>query len=77
MRKFQLTAAALFLCCYFLSAQKGRTGFTAGATVANYRFKVDNVSASEKSIAGFTVGLLTDVPLTSSISFQPAVNLTG
>lgn len=56
------------------SAQSSRFAFTAGASLANYKYKSDGASMNEKSKIGITAGILADIPINNEFSFQPAVN---
>ncbi|HJS53134.1 MAG TPA: porin family protein [Chitinophagaceae bacterium] len=55
-------------------AQNARFGFTAGTSIANYKWKYPGMSISGDSKAGITAGILADVPMSSSFSIQPALN---
>jgi hypothetical protein len=55
-------------------AQSPTIGFTSGVAIANYKAKVDGSNESANSKAGFTVGVLLDVPVGKYFSFQPALN---
>ncbi|MEO7923236.1 MAG: porin family protein [Chitinophagaceae bacterium] len=55
-------------------AQKTRAGIFGGLSQSNYHGKTDGVTSKGKSLAGFTFGMLVDVPLKkSNFSFQPAI----
>ncbi len=56
------------------NAQDIKAGITAGVAFANYDTKLGGVDASDKTRAGFTAGLMVDVPLSKNFSFQPAAN---
>ncbi len=49
-------------------------GITAGASFANVSVKAAGFSFSPKLKAGIIVGLFVDAPLSSNLSFQPALN---
>jgi hypothetical protein len=55
-------------------AQKAKVGITAGATIGSYKLKAQGVSVTSKGKAGLTVGVFTDIPVGSSMSFMPALN---
>jgi hypothetical protein len=59
-----------------VSAQKTSVGFTAGATFSKVKAKADNISLSSDFKPGFTAGIIIDVPLSTNLSFQPALNYT-
>jgi len=61
------------LASHSLSAQT-IIGLTAGASFANVTVKSQGISASPKTKAGITIGLLADAPLSANFSFQPALN---
>jgi Outer membrane protein beta-barrel domain len=74
MKKILLTGSSVLIACFSLLAQKTKFGFTAGASFSNYHAKADGQSQSGNGNAGFTAGLLADVPLSEKLSFQPAFN---
>jgi hypothetical protein len=55
-------------------AQGARFGVTAGAAFSNYDVKIGGASSTDKSLTGPVFGVLLDIPISSNISFQPAVN---
>jgi hypothetical protein len=55
-------------------AQIKRLGFTAGIAIANYKLKVNGNTGQDDAKPGFTVGILTDFPISKNFSFQPAAN---
>ncbi len=69
---FALAITAIFI--KTASAQKSEFGFSAGAVSANYSAKEDGVSVSASSKIGLTFGIMAKLPLTASLSFQPAFN---
>jgi len=69
-----LPVLMILLTSYSLSAQTTKIGLTAGASFANVTVKSGGISASPKSRAGITPGLLVDCPLSANFSFQPALN---
>lgn len=67
----------LFTATFFVmasNAQNTRVGITAGTAIANYQTKMDGDDDSGNSKAGITVGVIADIPMGESLSFQPAVN---
>jgi hypothetical protein len=69
---------SLFTCCFIIISsvysQKAKFGFTTGATFGTYKLKVEPVSVTSKSKAGFTLGIISDIPIGHSASFMPAIN---
>lgn len=55
-------------------AQKIRVGFTTGVAISNYKVKVGGDNETGNTMAGFTAGILLDVPVGKHFSFQPAIN---
>jgi len=55
-------------------AQKLSVGFTTGVAIWNYKAKVVGNNESGNAKAGFTAGILLDVPVGKHFSFQPALN---
>lgn len=74
MKKLVFTIAVALGLNNYSHAQNASIGFTAGATFATYKSTVDNKSATSKNKTGFTLGLLSDVPVGKSFSFRPALN---
>lgn len=73
MKKLLFTG--LFLAALsVLQAQNTRFGFTVGGSFANYHSKVDGETDNGNTHAGFTGGLIVDIPAGSNFSFQPALN---
>jgi len=70
----KLLPVALIIISVNAHAQKMRFGFTSGISVANYKAKLGDESKSGNAKAGFTAGLLLDLPVGKHFSFQPAVN---
>ena len=62
----------ILLASVSLSAQK--IGLTGGVAFANVTAKLEGVSVSAKMKPGFTMGVFTDIPVSSNFSFQPALN---
>lgn len=57
-----------------LAQQKTSFGVTAGAISSNYSAKDDEFSLDLDSKVGFTFGILSNIPISRSLSFQPAIN---
>lgn len=61
-----------------LHAQETRFGVKAGASFANWAVEVGGEKEEDyKNRVGFQIGFLADVPISSSISFQPQFNFTS
>ncbi|HEY1872039.1 MAG TPA: porin family protein, partial [Chitinophagaceae bacterium] len=58
------------------SAQKATFGFSGGLTMSSYKTKSDGDTYTSKSKTGFTAGFVSDIPLSKSISLQPALQFT-
>ena len=56
-----------------ISAQT-KVGISAGPAFANVSIKAGGISVSPKLKTGFTAGLFVDAPLSTYLSFQPAIN---
>ena len=63
----------ILLTAFSLSAQTS-IGITAGAVFSNVKIKAEGVSASPKDRTGITAGIFVSIPLSTNISFQPALN---
>jgi hypothetical protein len=74
MKKLLILSVILIAFQINTQAQKARFGIAAGVAMSNYSFKISDVSLSGNSRLGITAGLLGDIPLGKSFSFQPAVN---
>lgn len=70
----KLLLVAMVLISINTWAQKIRVGFTTGVAIANYKAKVDGNNESANARAGFTAGVVLDVPVGKHFSFQPAMN---
>ena len=53
------------------NSQKARIGFTAGSSLANYKFKDGGEDQSGNSKAGFTAGLIVNIPAGKNFMIQP------
>jgi hypothetical protein len=69
--------------CFFISfillinyanAQKSLFGFTAGATFASYKAKLESVSVTSDTKVGFTAGVTMSSPLGKKFAFRPSLN---
>jgi hypothetical protein len=68
---------SLALTCFYLPAiaQKARVGIVAGVTMSNLTGETDGVNTNFDSRAGFTTGLIVDVPIGKTrFTFQPGVH---
>jgi Outer membrane protein beta-barrel domain len=74
MKKLLCSSLLLLTCSITGFTQKTRLGFTAGATLANYKVEVDGDSETADSKVGVTFGVLANIPLSKNFSFQPAIN---
>ncbi len=74
MKKALFISLACVAAHFIGNAQSVRFGFTAGATLANYKIKSEGASVSEKSKTGITTGILADILISNQFSFQPAIN---
>ena len=70
----KLFIMALVLISLNVSAQKMSVGFNTGLTISKYTSKVDNKTESTDPYAGFTAGMLLDIPVGKHFSFQPGLN---
>ena len=74
MKKLLFISIA-FVAFHFTSVAQGtRFGVTAGAAFSNYDVKIDGSSSADKSFTGPVVGVLVNIPISTTFSFQPAVN---
>lgn len=69
---FTMVIAAIFT--QTISAQKSAFGFSAGIVNANYSATSEGMTISASSKLGLTFGVMAKLPLTASLSFQPAMN---
>jgi len=74
MKKLSFFLIILFTGYFSGNAQTTRFGLHAGTSIANYKLKYPGLTLSGDSKAGITAGILTDIPLSSSFSIQPALN---
>jgi hypothetical protein len=62
MKKTIIILMAFIFFMHAANSQKVRIGFTAGSTLANYKIKDDSGDQSGNSKAGFTAGLIVNIP---------------
>ena len=76
MKKLLIFAAVLVSISTY--AQKVRIGITSGVSISNYQIQLDGNKESNKAMAGFTAGIIFDIPgdipQYKHFSFQPAIN---
>lgn len=63
----------ILVASYSLPAQT-KIGFTAGVSVANVTIKSQGISGSPKGKAGITAGIIVNTSLSTTFSFQTALN---
>ncbi|HLP37268.1 porin family protein [Lacibacter sp.] len=76
MKKNFLLLVILVSSFSFAQAQSTRFGFTAGATLATQKIKVESVSIKSDGKIGFTAGVFADIALSEKFAFQPGLNFT-
>jgi len=74
MKKLFILTAIFFAVHFAGRAQNTRFGFTAGTAIANYHSNGTDPGDNGNSKIGLTGGLLIDIPIGKTFSFQPAVN---
>ena len=76
MKKFLFFAAVLVSISTY--AQNVRIGITSGVSISNYQIKGGVQTESSNSVAGFTAGIIIDIPgdmpQYKHYGFQPAIN---
>jgi hypothetical protein len=77
MKKTIITLAAFILFLHAAHSQKPQIGFTAGGTFANYKIKADGEDQSGNSKAGFTAGLIVNLPAGKNFMIQPGIHWVG
>jgi hypothetical protein len=77
MKKTIITLTAFIFFMYAANSQKAQVGFTAGGTLANYKIKDGSEDLSSNSKAGFTAGVIINVPAGKNFMIQPGVNWVG
>jgi len=75
MKKFIFTCAALFTLQIAVMCQPN-FGIAAGLTLANMYAKSGGEKDHGKAKAGFTVGIVANVPIAEHIAFMPSLNFT-
>ena len=65
---------SFILAMKYAGAQSLSFGINAGATLASYKIKYSSVSITSKSKVGFAAGIISNVSIGKSFSFQPALN---
>src|SRR6266705_3791876 len=74
MKKTIITLTAVILFISVVLGQKPSVGITAGATLSNYKAKQDGVDETAKSKAGFTAGLIANIPAGKNFMIQTGAN---
>jgi hypothetical protein len=74
MKKTIITLTAFIFFIYAANSQKAQLGFTAGATLANYKIKENGEDQSGNSKAGFTAGVIINIPAGKNFIIQPGVH---
>jgi hypothetical protein len=77
MKRTIITLTAFIFFMYAATAQKAQIGFTAGSTLANYKIKDGSDDQSGNSKAGFTAGVIVNLPAGKNFMIQPGVNWVG
>lgn len=67
-----LTAGVLFM--YAASAQKAQVGLTGGVSFSNYKFESDEEDEDGDSKAGFTFGVIANIPAGKNFMIQSGVH---
>jgi len=62
---------------YAANSQKAQIGFTAGSTLANYKAKDGSDDQSGNSKAGFTAGVIVNLPAGKNFMIQPGIHWVG
>jgi len=70
MKKTIVTLTVLILLMYAANSQKAQVGFTAGATLANYKIKDAGEDLSSDSKPGFTGGIIANLPAGKNFMIQ-------
>jgi hypothetical protein len=73
MKKTIIILMAFIFFMHAANSQKARIGFTAGSTLANYKIKDDSGDQSGNSKAGFTAGIIVNIPAGKNFMIQPGV----
>ena len=70
MKKTIIILMAFIFFMHAANSQKARIGFTAGSSLANYKFKEGDEDQSGNSKAGFTAGLIVNIPAGKNFMIQ-------
>lgn len=76
MKKVLLTMMLISFISATTFAQSTRLGVTAGVALATMKQKASGLSVTSDGKVGLTVGVLADVYVTESFTFQPGLNFT-
>ena len=74
MKKTIIILMAFIFFMHAANSQKAQIGFTAGSTLANYKIKDDGGDQSGNSKAGFTAGLIVNIPAGKNFMIQPGIH---
>lgn len=81
IHRFNLNIMKTILCLFSLmllmnytKAQKASFGITAGATFASLKVSAESMSATTSTHTGFSVGLVSSIPVAKDFSFRPQLN---
>jgi len=74
MKKLLFVFCLFFTIMIVANAQSSRFGFSAGTSIANYKFKYGDLTINGDSKVGITAGILVDIPTGSNFIIQPALN---
>lgn len=74
MKKLFIISVTCAVLQFTTNAQNARFGISAGTVFSNYSISAEGISVKGKSRTGLTAGILADIPLGKSLSFQPAAN---
>ena len=76
MKNFITVALAALVISTAASAQKPIFGFNGGTAISSFREKGEGETYTAESRVGFTAGVVADIPLNKSVSFQPGLQFT-
>lgn len=77
MKKTIISLAAFIFFMHAANSQKAQIGFTAGSTLANYKFEADGEDQSGDSKAGFTAGVIVNLPAGKNFMIQTGIHWVG
>ena len=77
MKKTIIILMAYIFFMHAANSQKARIGFTAGSSLANYKIKEGDEDQSGNSKAGFTAGLIVNIPAGKNFMIQPGIHWVG